>query len=307
VSYKAIDDRNIICYLSVIVKIIKSVSRHIYCTSFISAVSGEYFIAWLPGRGITTFIYSARHSLLMPFNVIPAIDLKDGKAVSLVQGVPGTGITPIDDPIEVAANWVGQGAKTLHIIDLDGALSGRRKNAYIMEEIISKFKVDVQVGGGIRDYDTAKYLLDMGIDRVILGTAAIRDPPLVRKLSDDFGSDAIIVSLDSKKGEVLVEGWTAGSGKGTVEMGQFFEKQGAGSILFTDVDVEGLLKGVNVSPISKLTQAVGIPVIASGGVTTIDDIINIKKAGAAGVVVGAALFRGNFTLREAIDEAARTD
>lgn len=241
---------------------------------------------------------------MMLFNVIPAIDLKDGKAVSLVQGVPGTGITPIEDPVEVAANWVGQGARTLHIIDLDGALSGNRKNAYIMEEIVSKFKVDVQVGGGIRDYDTAKHLLGLGIDRVILGTAAIKDPALVRRLSDDIGSDAVMVSLDSRKGEVLVEGWTAGSGKDTVEMGRFFEKQGAGSILFTDVDVEGLLKGVNTSPIRMLVEAVSIPVIASGGVTTIDDILRIKKTGAAGVIVGAALYKGHFTLREAIDRAA---
>ncbi len=238
----------------------------------------------------------------MSFNVIPAIDLKDGKCVSLVQGVPGTEVVSIDDPVEVAAGWVGQGAKTLHVIDLDGAFSGKRKNAYILEEIIAKFKVEVQVGGGIRDYDTAKHLLGLGIDRVILGTAAIKDPSLVRRLSDDFGSDAIMVSLDSKKGEVLIEGWTAGSGKGTVEMGRFFEQQGAGSILFTDVDVEGLLKGINASPIIALTHAVGIPVIASGGVTTIDDILQIKKVGAAGVIVGSALYKGFFTLREAIDK-----
>jgi phosphoribosylformimino-5-aminoimidazole carboxamide ribotide isomerase len=237
----------------------------------------------------------------VPFNVIPAVDLKDGKAVSLVQGVPGTGITPIEDPVEVAATWVGQGAKTLHIIDLDGAFSGRRKNAHILEEIVAKFNIDVQVGGGIRDYDTAKALLDLGVSRIILGTAAVKNPPLVKRLADDFGSDAIMVSLDSKKGEVLVEGWTAGSGKSTVEMGRFFEKQGAGSILFTDVDVEGLLKGINASPISALVEAVGIPVIASGGVTTIDDIVRIRNTGTAGVIVGAALYKGNFMLREAID------
>ncbi|MGA9138910.1 MAG: 1-(5-phosphoribosyl)-5-[(5-phosphoribosylamino)methylideneamino]imidazole-4-carboxamide isomerase [Methanocella sp.] len=241
----------------------------------------------------------------MPFNVIPAIDLKDGKCVSLVQGVPGTETVSIDDSVEVAAGWVGQGASTLHIIDLDGAFSGRRKNAYILEEIVSKFRVDVQVGGGIRDYATAKALLDMGINRVILGTAAIKEPQLVKHLADDFGSDAVMVSLDSKKGEVLVEGWTAGSGKGTVEMGRFFETMGAGSILFTDVDVEGLLKGINTSPIEALTRAVGIPVIASGGVTTVDDILQIKNTGASGVIVGAALYKGFFTLREAIDKAAK--
>ncbi|OPY26193.1 MAG: Imidazole glycerol phosphate synthase subunit HisF [Methanocella sp. PtaU1.Bin125] len=238
----------------------------------------------------------------MSFNVIPAIDLKDGKCVSLVQGVPGTEVISIDDPVEVAAGWVGQGARTLHIIDLDGAFSGKRKNAYIMEEIVSKFDVEVQVGGGIRDYGTAKYLLGLGISRVILGTAAVKDPSLVRRLSDDFGRDAIMVSLDSKKGEVVIEGWTAGSGRGTVEMGRLFERQGAGSILFTDVDVEGLLKGINASPIKALTQAVGIPVIASGGVTTIDDILQIKQVGAAGVIVGSALYKNHFTLREAIDK-----
>lgn len=239
---------------------------------------------------------------MMSFNVIPAIDLKDGKAVSLVQGVPGTGITPIDDPIEVAANWVGQGAKTLHIIDLDGAFSGQRKNAYIMEEIRSKFKVEVQVGGGIRDYETVRSLLDLGVTRVILGTAAVRDPQMIKSLAKEFGSDAIMVSLDSKGGKVLVEGWTASSGRSTVEMGRLFESLGAGSILFTNVDVEGLLKGIDESPISELVSSVGIPVIASGGVTSIDDIIRIKKAGAEGVIVGAALYKGLFTLREAIDK-----
>ena len=241
----------------------------------------------------------------MPFNVIPAIDLKDGKCVSLVQGVPGTEVVSIDDPVEVAAGWVGQGAKTLHIIDLDGALSGKRKNAYIMEEIISKFKVEVQVGGGIRDYRTAKALLDLGVSRVILGTAAIKDPMFVKLVVDDFGSDAVMISLDSRKGEVLVEGWTAGSGHKTADMARLFERMGAGSILFTNVDVEGLLKGIDESPIKALVQNVRIPVIASGGVTTIDDIIQIKKAGAAGVVVGSALYKDLFTLREAIDQAAK--
>lgn len=237
----------------------------------------------------------------MSFNVIPAIDLKGGKCVQLVQGVPGTEIVSIDDAIEVAAGWVGQGARTLHIIDLDGAFSGLRKNAYIMEEIISKFKVDVQVGGGIREYDTAKYLLGLGIDRVILGTAAIKDPELVRRLSKDFGSDAVMVSLDSKKGEVLIEGWTAGSGKSTLEMGKLFEQMGAGSILYTNVDVEGLLKGVDENPVRALAASVTIPVIASGGVTTPQDLTRIKNTGAAGVVVGSALYKGLFTLREAID------
>lgn len=240
----------------------------------------------------------------MSFNVIPAIDLKGGKCVQLVQGVPGTEIVSIDDAVEVAADWVGQGAETLHIIDLDGAFSGQRRNAYILEEIVSKFDVDVQVGGGIRDYESAKYLLGLGIDRVILGTAAIKDPELVSRLAGEFGQKSVMVSLDSKNGEVVVEGWTASSGKYTVEMGVFFSKIGAGSILYTNVDVEGLLKGVDASPIKALTSNVSIPVIASGGVTTLEDLVKIKNTGAAGVVVGSALYKHLFTLREAIDRVS---
>lgn len=241
---------------------------------------------------------------MMSFNVIPAIDLKGGKCVQLVQGVPGTEMVSIDDAVEVAAGFVGQGARTLHIIDLDGAFSGSRSNAYIMEDIVSRFDVDVQVGGGIRDYETAKYLLGLGIDRVILGTAAIKNPDLVAQLSAEFGSEAVMVSLDSKKGEVLVEGWTVSSGKATNDMGRFFEQFGAGSILYTNVDVEGLLKGVNEDPVRSLVQSVHIPVIASGGVTTTDDLVKIKNTGAAGVVVGSALYKGLFTLREAIDKVS---
>lgn len=240
----------------------------------------------------------------MSFNVIPAIDLKGGKCVQLVQGVPGTEMVSIDDAVEVAAGWVGQGAKTLHIIDLDGAFSGNRSNAYIMEEIVSKFNVDIQVGGGIRDYETAKYLLGLGISRVILGTAAIKNPDLVRQLSAEFGSDAVMVSLDSKKGEVVVEGWTTLSGKYTNDMGRFFSEIGAGSILYTNVDVEGLLQGVNEDPVRSLVKSVDIPVIASGGVTTLDDLVKIKDTGAAGVVVGSAIYKHLFTLREAIDKVS---
>ncbi len=238
------------------------------------------------------------------FEVIPAIDLKGGKVVQLVQGVPGTEMVSIDDYLSVAGDFVGQGAKWLHIIDLDGALSGDRMNARIVEDIIKKFKVKTEVGGGIRDYESAKYLLGLGVTRVILGTAAMKDPHLVAKLSKEFGPEAVMVSLDSKKGEVLVEGWKASSGKNTIEMGKLFEKMGAGSILFTNVDVEGLLKGVNESPVRELVSSVSIPVIASGGITTVEDLVTIKNTGAAGVVVGSALYKGRFTLRQAIEKVS---
>jgi phosphoribosylformimino-5-aminoimidazole carboxamide ribotide isomerase len=238
--------------------------------------------------------------LLFMFEVIPAIDLKGGKVVQLVQGVPGTEMVAIDDYLSVAGDFIGQGAKWLHIIDLDGALSGDRKNARIVEDIIKKFNVRTEVGGGIRDYDTAKYLLGLGVTRVILGTAAMKDPQLVAKLSREFGPEAVMVSLDSKKGEVLVEGWKESSGKSTIEMGKLFEKTGAGSILYTNVDVEGLLKGVNESPVKALVSSVSIPVVASGGITTLQDIVTIKNTGAAGVVIGSALYKHLFKLEDAI-------
>ncbi len=236
----------------------------------------------------------------MTFEVIPAIDLKGGMVVQLVQGVPGTEMVSIEDSLAVARDFVEQGAKTLHIIDLDGALSGDRKNARIVEDIIHNFNVKTEVGGGIRDYETAKYLLGMGVTRVILGTAAVRDPELVLRLSKDFGPEAVMVSLDSREGKVLVEGWKASSGRSTADMAHILEKKGAGSILYTNVDVEGLLKGVKTAPVKDLVASVGIPVIASGGITTLDDIVTIKNTGAAGIVIGSALYKNLFTLRQAI-------
>ncbi len=238
--------------------------------------------------------------MLSMFEVIPAIDLRGGKVVQLVQGVPGSEMVSIDDYLGVAESFVSQGARWLHIIDLDGALAGNRKNAHIVEDIIKKFNVRTEVGGGIRDYETARCLLGLGVTRVILGTAAIRDPELVSRLSADFGSGAVMVSLDSRKGEVLVEGWKESSGKSTIQMGKLFEKMGAGSILYTNVDVEGLLKGVDESPVRSLASAVKIPVIASGGITALSDVVKIKEAGAAGVVIGSALYKHHFTLRDAI-------
>lgn len=235
------------------------------------------------------------------FKVIPAIDLKNKKCVSLVQGVPGTERVSLDDPLGIAERWVGEGASVLHLIDLDGAIEGKRINSSIIESIVMNFDIETQVGGGIRSKDDAAGLLDTGVDRVILGTAAINDPHLVEELSKEFGRERIIVSLDSRNGKVTTHGWAKASSYTAVELGRKFEKLGAGSILFTDIDTEGLLKGVNPAPTQDLVQAVSIPVIASGGITTLSDIGVIKQTGAKGVVVGAALYVGNFTLQEALE------
>ncbi|MGM0770228.1 MAG: 1-(5-phosphoribosyl)-5-[(5-phosphoribosylamino)methylideneamino]imidazole-4-carboxamide isomerase [Halobacteriota archaeon] len=240
----------------------------------------------------------------MSFEVIPAVDMKRGKCVQLVQGVPGSEMVSLDDPVEVALKWVSQGAKTLHLIDLDGAIEGTRTNAPIIKRIVEECKprgIYIQVGGGIRSFDDAAALLDIGVDRVILSTAALKDPELINRLSSEFGSEHINVALDSKNGKVSIEGWTKESEHTALEMGSTFEEKGAGSILFTNIDTEGLLSGVDPKPTEELVKAVNIPVIASGGVTTLDDIVTLRNTGASGVVVGTALYKKKFTLTEAIN------
>ena len=240
----------------------------------------------------------------MNFEVIPAVDMRNGKCVQLVQGVPGSEMVSIDDPVAVAKDWVSQGAKTLHLIDLDGAIDGKRNNAPIIEKIVKECKplgVEIQVGGGIRSFENAADLLKLGVDRVILSTAAINNPQLIKELADAFGSEHINVALDSKNGKVSIEGWQKQSEFTAVEMGIKFEELGAGSILFTNIDSEGLLQGVNATPTEELVKSVSIPVIASGGVASLDDLNALKKTGAKAVVVGSALYTGKFTLPEAIN------
>ncbi|HIH45446.1 MAG TPA: 1-(5-phosphoribosyl)-5-[(5-phosphoribosylamino)methylideneamino]imidazole-4-carboxamide isomerase [Candidatus Methanoperedenaceae archaeon] len=238
----------------------------------------------------------------MGFDVIPAIDLRGGKCVQLVQGVPGTEAV-ILDPFEAAQKWVSAGARILHIIDLDGAIGGTRSNARIVARIISEFNVEVQVGGGVRSKKDVETLLDTGAERVIVGTMAVNNPPVVKELADAFGREHIMAALDSRKGEVATHGWAKSSRIAPVELGKKLEELGAGSVLFTHIDKEGLLGGVDPKPTREMAEALRIPVIASGGVASIEDIITIKKTGAKGVVVGMALYRGRFTLEEALHAA----
>lgn len=245
----------------------------------------------------------------MVFEVIPAVDMRGGKCVQLVQGVPGSEIVSFDDPLAVALDWVGKGAKTLHLVDLDGAIEGERKNAPIIENIVRTCRekgVGIQVGGGIRSFEDAASLLELGISRVILGTAALQNPELVKQLSTAFGSSRVNVALDAKNGKISIKGWTEECAQTPVEMGRKFEELGAGSLLFTNIDTEGLMQGVNPVPTKELVESVSIPVIASGGVSSLEDLGALKQTGAAGVVVGSALYTGRFTLEEAI-EAARGD
>ena len=231
------------------------------------------------------------------FEVIPAVDVQDGEVVQLVQGERGTETT-YGDPVEAAQRWIDAGAETLHLVDLDGAFEGERKNADAIDAVLETVDVPTQLGGGIRTAEGAVDLLERGLDRVILGTAAVENPEIVADISDAH-PDSVVVSLDAKDGEVVVEGWTEGAGVSPVEAAERYEDLGAAAILFTNVDVEGRLEGVATEPVRELVEATEIPIIASGGVATLEDVRALEAAGAAAVVVGSALYEGQFTLEEA--------
>ncbi|MGM0397494.1 MAG: 1-(5-phosphoribosyl)-5-[(5-phosphoribosylamino)methylideneamino]imidazole-4-carboxamide isomerase [Halobacteriota archaeon] len=231
------------------------------------------------------------------FAVIPAVDVKDGEAVQLVQGERGTG-SRYGDPVAAAQRWVDEGARALHLVDLDGAFDGERANAAAIQSIVDAVSVPVQLGGGIRTAEDARSLLDGGVERVIVGTAAVENPDIVAAISETHPG-TVVVSLDAKDGEVVVSGWTEGTGLDPAEAATRYEELGAAAILFTDVDVEGRQTGVRTGPVEAVVDAVDIPVIASGGVATVDDVRALADAGAGAVVVGTALYEGAFTLAEA--------
>jgi len=233
------------------------------------------------------------------FEVIPAVDMQDGRVVQLVGGERDTGKT-YGDPVEAAERWVLEGAETLHLVDLDGAFEGERHNADAIDAILDAVAVPVQLGGGIRTVDDALALLDRGVARVILGTAAVERPEIVAEIAAAH-PEGVVVSLDAKGGEVVVSGWTEGTGLDPAEAAGRYADRGAAAILFTDVDVEGQLEGVRTDAVRRVVEAVDVPVIASGGVATLEDVRALEAVGAAAVVVGTALYEGRFTLAEARD------
>jgi phosphoribosylformimino-5-aminoimidazole carboxamide ribotide isomerase len=244
-------------------------------------------------------IHAYMSTLFESFEVIPAVDMQDGDVVQLVQGERGTE-TRYGDPVVAAKQWVEAGAKTLHLVDLDGAFEGDRMNATAVDAIIDAVDIPVQLGGGIRTANDAASLLDRGVNRVILGTAAVENPDLVAELAESYPG-RIIVSLDAADGEVVVSGWTESTGIDPAVAAARFADYGACGILFTDVDVEGKLAGIQSSVTARVIDAVDIPVIASGGVASLDDIQTLHTTGAAATVVGTALYENKFTLADAME------
>jgi phosphoribosylformimino-5-aminoimidazole carboxamide ribotide isomerase len=232
--------------------------------------------------------------------IIPAVDIKNGKCVQLVQGKPGTEQVVIENPEIVAQDWENKGASILHIINLDGAFGNKSKNLEVVEKILDTVSIPVQLGGGIRTVQDAMDLLDIGIEKVILGTMAVENPETVEELSNKYGSNRILVALDSKDSKVVIKGWMEKTEKNASELGVSLQKKGAGGILFTNVDVEGMMSGFDMDPLLELLNAVDIPVIYSGGVTSITDIENLSKTKTFGVVIGSALYKGKIDFIDAL-------
>lgn len=232
---------------------------------------------------------------------IPAVDIKNGKCIQLVQGKPGTEQVVIDNPVEVALSWQNMGAEMLHLIDLDGAFGDNRRNQELITSMVEELSIPIQMGGGIRSKDDATKLLQTGVERVILGTLAMENQEVVTLLSKEFGNEKIIVALDSKDGQVVVRGWTEKTQQSVPEMGKIMEDAGAGGILFTNVDYEGLLEGFNIEPLNELLKAVNIPVVYAGGVSSIDDLKILSSTEVYGVVIGSALYKGKIDFEEALN------
>ncbi len=234
--------------------------------------------------------------------VIPAIDLKDGKCVRLRQGRMEDDTVFSDDPLAVAERWVQAGARRLHIVDLNGAFAGKPVNAAIIREIVQAYPdLPVQVGGGIRDDDTIQAYLDVGVRYVILGTKAINTPHFVGDVCREF-SGHIIVGLDAKNGKVAIDGWSKLSHHDVIDIAQRFEKDGVEAIIYTDISRDGMMGGVNIEATVNLARAISIPVIASGGISKLEDITALCKfadEGIVGVITGRALYEGTLDLTAA--------
>ncbi|MEK6727021.1 MAG: 1-(5-phosphoribosyl)-5-[(5-phosphoribosylamino)methylideneamino]imidazole-4-carboxamide isomerase [Deltaproteobacteria bacterium] len=237
--------------------------------------------------------------------VIPAIDIKGGKCVRLVQGKMDQETVYSTSPVEVAKKWQSLGAEYLHIVDLDGAVAGEPKNTDAVEAIADAVSIPFQVGGGIRDIEAINLYLTMGASRIILGTAALEKTWFVRDVCEQHHGQ-ILVGIDARDGKVAIKGWEELTNKAAIELAKELEDAGVAGIIYTDISRDGMLKGPNIEGTKSLAQSVKIPIIASGGVSNIDDIKRLKEiesAGVVGVITGKAIYTGSLDLREAIKVA----
>ena len=230
----------------------------------------------------------------------PAIDLKDGRCVRLTQGLFDRVKVYSDSPEETARLWVSKGAAFLHLVDLDGALAGRSVNGEVIRRIVKAVDVPVQIGGGIRSRQAAEAMLELGVSRVIIGTRAVREPEFVRQLVEAFGPEKIAVGIDAKKGMVALEGWEQVSAVSAGELCGQMKAFGVRHVVYTDISRDGMLSGPNVEATKELTEETGMDIIASGGVSTMEDLKRLYDAGIQGAIIGKALYEGRLDLQEAV-------
>jgi len=234
--------------------------------------------------------------------IFPAIDLRKGRCVRLIRGDVRDETVYSKEPVSIAKLWQLKGAKYLHVVDLDGALTGEPKNLKYVYQICKEVKIPVQFGGGVRDLDLIKELLAKGVKRVILGTNALTQDFLAKALKQ-FGASKIVAGIDTRDGKVAVKGWKETTDVSAIEFARDLQELGVKNIVFTDIKRDGMLSGPNFNSIKAMACALKIPVIASGGVATLKDIRhlkNLEKYGVSGVVIGKALYTGAFDLKEAI-------
>ena len=234
--------------------------------------------------------------------IIPAIDIQNGNCVRLKQGDFTKETIFHSSPIDMAQKWVDEGAERLHIVDLDGARLGSPINMAVISKICDKFpSIPVQIGGGIRDLETAEKYLSAGASFIIFGTKAVEDPNFIKILCSKFPKK-VIVGIDAKNGEVATEGWLSISDKNAIDFAKIFENLGVAEIVYTDIEKDGMMKGLNIEATLDLAKNVKIPIIASGGVSCIEDIYKIgayTKSGISGIIIGRALYEKKFNIEEA--------
>jgi phosphoribosylformimino-5-aminoimidazole carboxamide ribotide isomerase len=235
-------------------------------------------------------------------HIIPAVDIKNGKCVRLKQGRMNEETIFSSNPVEMAQKWANYGVRLLHIVDLDGAFQKKPQNTNIIKDIIASINIPIQVGGGIRTLSTIQMYLDMGVSRVVLGTEAIRNPEQVAKFCTAF-PEQIVIGIDAKNGKVAVEGWTETTSVNAIDLAKQFENTGVAAINFTDIHRDGMQTGPNIQATKALAEAISIPIVASGGVSTIKDIKNlleVAESGIVGVICGRSLYEGTLDLSEAV-------
>jgi phosphoribosylformimino-5-aminoimidazole carboxamide ribotide isomerase len=233
--------------------------------------------------------------------IFPAVDILDGRCVQLVQGKRESA-TFYGDPLACATRWLDEGAEVLHVVNLDGAFGKSGKNAELITELIRKTGVEIELGGGIRSVEDAALWLETGVSRVIISTLATQEPASIRELVDRFGSERIMAGVDAKGGQIAVHGWQETAGD-YLAWAKKFEALGAGYLLYTNVDVEGLQQGVRFEPVKRLIDHVRIPVVVAGGVSARSDVAGLRDAGAFGAVLGSALYSGKIKLKDALEES----